>query len=55
MQKAMTKNEFMTQYINDKYKKRYEERRKISESESFLIERGIKAGKAYSKNKIVRR
>lgn len=55
MAKVLTKNEFMTMYINDMYRKRYEEKCKETQAKQFICEQGMKKGKAYTKKKNLKR
>lgn len=55
MAKVLSKNEFVSMYINDMYRKRYEEKNKKAQAEQFICEQGMKVGRVYTKKKNLRR
>ena len=51
MSHVMTKNEFMTRYINDMYDKKYKERQKERDVTNYKVERSLKTMKAIEDRK----
>lgn len=48
---VLNKSEFMKKVLNDKYKKRYKERRKINDANCLKVEGVIKANKLRDRSK----
>lgn len=48
---GMTKEEFMSRYINDQYKKKFKERQKDKEALLFVMERSYVMNKRWNKRR----
>ena len=48
---GMTKEEFMSKYINDQYKKKFEQKKKERAALLFVMERSYKMNKRWNKRR----